>query len=108
MSSKWSSDFVSPFDATVVRLLRKAGARIVGKTNCDEFGMGLVGSDRLTVHSQLTGLRSFNVHSAHGPVVNPFKSKNPSVTRSKLDCQRSAGGSSGGSAAAVASGLCSV
>jgi hypothetical protein len=34
------ADFRSPFDATVVSLLRSAGADIVGKLNCDEFGMG--------------------------------------------------------------------
>lgn len=39
-SSKMLSNFTSPFDATAVRRLRKAGARLVGKTNCDEFGMG--------------------------------------------------------------------
>lgn len=72
-------DFRSPFDATVVKLLKEAGARIAGKTNCDEFGMG-----------------SLNIHSIHGPVVNPFD----------VDSRRAAGGSSGGSAAAVAAGLC--
>ncbi|KAH9926917.1 amidase signature domain-containing protein [Fomitopsis serialis] len=49
-------DFTSPFDATVVELLRSHGASVVGKTNCDEFGMG-----------------SLNTYSAHGPVVNPFR-----------------------------------
>ena len=39
-SSAILADFTSPFDATVVRLLRDNGATLVGKTNCDEFGMG--------------------------------------------------------------------
>lgn len=39
-SSKMLAKFTSPFDATVVTLLREAGASIVGKANCDEFGMG--------------------------------------------------------------------
>jgi len=37
-------DFQSPFDATVVRLLNASGATIIGKTNCDEFGMGYLSS----------------------------------------------------------------
>ncbi|KAJ7483170.1 amidase signature domain-containing protein [Mycena latifolia] len=83
-------DFTSPFDATVVTLLRDAGADIVGKLNCDEFGMG-----------------SLNVHSVHGPVVNPFQaaSASASVPWAQRE-KRSAGGSSGGSAAAVAAGMC--
>lgn len=72
-------NFKSPYDASVVKLLRQAGATIVGKTNLDEFGMG-----------------SLNVHSLHGPVVNPHNAEEP----------RSAGGSSGGSAAAVAARMC--
>lgn len=87
-SSAMLPDFQSPFDATVVNLLSASGATIIGKTNCDEFGMG-----------------SLNVHSAHGPVVNPYQ--HPSST---LDWhtreRRSAGGSSGGSGAAVAAGMC--
>lgn len=39
-SSKMLDQFQSPFDATVVELLRNAGTQIIGKTNCDEFGMG--------------------------------------------------------------------
>jgi aspartyl-tRNA(Asn)/glutamyl-tRNA(Gln) amidotransferase subunit A len=35
-----AQDFQSPFDATVVHLLNASGATIIGKTNCDEFGMG--------------------------------------------------------------------
>ncbi|KAF9645661.1 amidase signature enzyme, partial [Thelephora ganbajun] len=80
-SSLMLKDFSSPYDATVVQLLRTAGANIVGKTNCDEFGMG-----------------SLNQYSVHGPVINPFGESE----------SRSAGGSSGGSAAAVAAGLCDV
>lgn len=80
--------FTSPFDATAVRLLREHGADIVGKTNCDEFGMG-----------------SLNVHSVHGPVVNPYAAEKGFEPWECME-KRSAGGSSGGSAAAVVLDLC--
>lgn len=72
-------DFVSPYDATVVKLLRDSGAVISGKTNMDEFGMG-----------------SHSVNSHAGPV---RMQRYPGESRS-------AGGSSGGSALAVASSAC--
>lgn len=78
-ASQILKDYISPFDSTAVELLERNGCTLVGKTNLDEFGMG-----------------GANVYSNNGITLNPLYE----------DEKRVAGGSSGGSAAAVKSFCC--
>ena len=77
--SRMLDQFVPPYDATAVARLEAAGAIVIGKTNCDEFGMG-----------------SSTEHSAFGPSRNPWAT------------DRTPGGSSGGSAVAVSAGFAPI
>jgi aspartyl-tRNA(Asn)/glutamyl-tRNA(Gln) amidotransferase subunit A len=77
--SRMLAGWIPPYDAACVERLAAAGAVLIGKTSCDEFAMG-----------------SSNEHCAAGPCGNPW------------DLERVPGGSSGGSAAAVAAGLCAA
>ena len=78
-ASRMLDNFIAPYDATAVEKLRAAGMVMLGKTNMDEFAMG-----------------SSNESSYYGPVANPW------------DVARVPGGSSGGSAAAVAASLAPI
>src|SRR3984957_18147446 len=80
--SKILGNFVPPYESTVTQNLWDAGAVMLGKTNMDEFAMG-----------------SSNETSTHGPVFNPWRARNSNANLVP-------GGSSGGSAAAVAADLC--
>lgn len=81
-ASKMLADFVPPYESSVTQRLLDAGSVFVGKTNLDEFAMG-----------------SANITSAFGSVLNPWQRKGDEATALVP------GGSSGGSAAAVAAGL---
>uniref|UniRef100_A0A1B6LAF8 Glutamyl-tRNA(Gln) amidotransferase subunit A, mitochondrial n=2 Tax=Graphocephala atropunctata TaxID=36148 RepID=A0A1B6LAF8_9HEMI len=89
--SRMLEDYVPPYNATVVERLEQAGAVLLGKTNLDEFAMG-----------------SGTVDSVHGPTYNVWGSPlaHSHTQSTQPTAHRIAGGSSGGSAVAVATGAC--
>ncbi|XP_046668193.1 glutamyl-tRNA(Gln) amidotransferase subunit A, mitochondrial [Homalodisca vitripennis] len=87
--SRMLQDYVPPYNATVVERLEEAGAVLVGKTNLDEFAMG-----------------SGTVDSVHGPTYNVWGFSLSHSQGCGVSRHRIAGGSSGGSAVAVATGAC--
>lgn len=84
--SKMLENYIAPYNATVVEKLLKSGSLLMGKTNLDEFGMGSVSS------------------SYFGTVKNPYNILRDDFNQKSDDFYIS-GGSSGGSAASVASGI---
>uniref|UniRef100_A0A6B2L2T2 Glutamyl-tRNA(Gln) amidotransferase subunit A, mitochondrial n=1 Tax=Arcella intermedia TaxID=1963864 RepID=A0A6B2L2T2_9EUKA len=84
-ASKMLSNYISPYTATVCQKLIDSDGLIIGKTNLDEFAMG-----------------SFTSNSHYGPTINPY----PSLLNDQSKDQYYPGGSSGGSAVAVATSQC--
>lgn len=113
-ASKMLENFTPPYNATVVEKLLNAGAVLMGKTNMDEFGMGYLNIISLFAHFYFS-LRSGTTEGIFGPTKNvwgsPFleledKSFEEKWLHEFPDDYLIAGGSSGGSAVAVASGSC--
>lgn len=118
-ASKMLQSFIAPYDATVVRKLKESGVIVTGKTNLDEFAMGFVELHDCiylpnwilrTPHNDII-FRSGTVDSIYGPTKNIWGSPLQKLSSDKFvetneDFRdwRIAGGSSGGSAVAVATG----
>ena len=99
-SSAILSGFHSPYPATIVEKLKAAGALIAGKTNLDEFGMGYIFSPFTAASIKIDRQRrSHSTNSIYEAVKNIYTQDGDAL---------SAGGSSGGSAVAVATGQCDV
>lgn len=103
-----SVDYIPPYTATVVQRLLDEGAILIGKANMDEFAMGF---DCFYYHVRkqedcwLLSFRSASVTSHYGPVLHPWTTDVDIEDKDKSELCI-AGGSSGGSACAVAAHLC--